>query len=637
MQTDSQYLRPLKRAAKPHPLAAFDVEGIGGAGGFVCGAVVSDLGRYQFSDPAELLAYLTSPELRGYWLFAHNAEYDLCVLTGGDLRAFSCLFVGTRFLWAETQDLHGHKWKIVDSGNIFAGDSIRDLGRMVDLPKLDLHPRLEQALRSGTQLSELPPADAAQVQAYNLRDADILYLALETLQEELLSLGGELHPTAAGISMDLFRRAYLKIPWPTPHPALNDLARSAYYGARTEPYRLGRVPGVNGYDVSSLYPAVQRDAQFPDPAFLVVESETDGRAQRLEREGVSYCSVSVADCEVPPLPVHCKEHLFFPTGKMTGAWTHLELRHALDHGATIEKIHWSLWSTRTFNPFTTFIDDLYRRKVMHAASGDLRARVFKLLLNSSHGRFGINPDTSLNVLQPIAPPVDWDRLPPGELKMIGDYPYLLAETGSGAQPVYTNVLIAATVTAAARVKMHGYLERYREILAYTDTDSLWCAGEVEMGEGLGEFRQTQKERDLWVVAPKEYAVFSGEALREAHVKGIPDAEAAYYLAFGKAAFRSPLSMHEAFRQGWGAATWVQRLRERRGAWPKRPPDEAIGFQDGWWPTRPWAFQEIDSLVRSGRPAPAAWPQDPGQAARLRSEWAALCRAVEIERAAKGHS
>lgn len=627
MGADRQYLKPLSRQPARRRVAAFDTEGVGGGQGFVCGAVVSDLGNFTFTDRAAMLDYLTSADLRAHWIYAHNLEYDLGVVTQGDLSRFLCLFAGSRLLWAETQDAHGHKWRLLDSANLFVGDSVRALGAMVGLAKLDLRPDLERYIRMGAPLWELTQADRVLILDYNLRDAEIVYRAIELLQDELLSLGGQLQPTAAGVSMDLFRRKYMQFPWPTPHPALNDLGRLAFYGARCEPYRLGRVEGVNGYDVSSAYPAVQAELEFPHPAHLVMDSEADSRASRLSNEGVSYCDVQIPDMAAPPLPVHCGYHLFFPTGCITGAWTHNELRHAIAQGVTIDKIHWSLWSPLAFSPFHDYLEALYARRVAGGRPEGVIARICKLLMNSSYGRFGLNPDSGLSALTPLVPPVDWEKYQGADLRLVNGWPYALVPLASRGQPAYVNTLIAAYVTAGVRVKMGDYLSRYADRLVYTDTDSLFIDGELDTSAGLGGLRQTMKERDLLVVAPKEYAVFSGESLLEAHAKGVPDADALYYMLFGRAAFRSPMGIKESlFRQG-DIASWVKRIRERKGAWPKRPPARPEVAGQEWLPTRPWQFGEIDSLVRSGRPAPLPAAVDRERRLLDPQKWDALVQAV----------
>lgn len=593
-----QYLRPLKRNPGRRPLAAFDTEGTGEPGKFVCGAVVSDKGRYIFTHPGDMLSYLCSPELRNYWLWAHNLEYDLSVMTGGDLTPFSILFTDTHILWAETQDPHGHRWRFCDSLNIFPGQSVADLGRLVGLRKVGLPDSLHAHLRRGTLLVNLPKDDQDFITAYCLRDAEIVWQALELLQEELLSLGGKLQATIAGTSMDLFRRAYLAAPWPTPDEGINELARLGYYGARTEPYKLGKVANVNGYDINSLYPSEQGRIQFPDPNLLRLEIAPYRISQTLDRPGLSLVRIYVPDVQAPPLPCRVGHHLYFPTGTLQGVWPHNELLHALEQGARIDRVDWSLTSDGSFNPFAPFIEDLYRRRMLHASDGDMRVKTFKLLLNSAYGRYGVNPNHPLSVLLPLPPDPDWGKYQGGEIRMIADRPYVLMPTSNNHQPAYCNVPIAAYITAAGRIRMHQEITYVVDDLVYTDTDSLFVTGEKAVGSGLGEMKQTHHGVDLWCVAPKEYAVFSGEHLQEVKAKGVPEAHRLLYLKTGRAIFDRPLHIREAARFGLSPASWVKQLRQRRLQVPKRSPDFFHRQSPDHYLTRPWQIGELVELVGS---------------------------------------
>jgi hypothetical protein len=587
---------PLKRGAKPQRVAAFDTEGTGEPGKFTCGAVVSDDGKYTFTDPREMLAYLVSPALRGAWLFAHNLEYDLAVLTSGDLTPFSVLFTDSHILWAETQDRHGHKWRFCDSLNLFPGQSIRDLGNLVGARKLGLPDRLHELLKQGIDLSHLARQDRDLILDYCLRDAEILWLAIQGLQQELLSLGGQLKATIAGCSMDLFRRKYLVEPWPVPHPGINNLAREAYYGARTEPYRLGKSVGVNAYDINSLYPSVMRQIEYPHPGGLSLYMHEQITPRTLDQAGISKARVRVPDIDPPPLPRRVGQHLFFPTGQFTGCWTHNELRHAISRGVQVEHIEWSLVSSGVFNPFAEFVEDLYRRRLLAASDSPTRAHTFKLLLNSAYGRYGVNPEHGLSVLQPADLDVDWESIRGSEFRLMAGRPYLLMPVEGPRQPAYCNVPIAAYITAAARIRMHTELEQVIEQVCYTDTDSIFLHGELPVGSDLGDMKQIHQGMNIWVVAPKEYAVFSTEALREVKAKGVPEEYAMLYLKTGKVVFDRPVKIREAWRRNETPAAWVAQLKRRRKQVPKRSPELHLSRGLEYYPTRPWSLGELLDLV-----------------------------------------
>jgi hypothetical protein len=563
--------------------------------------VSSEHGRYTFTEAGEMLEYLTSSRFRGYWIFAHNLEYDLGVLTSGRMSPFTCVFTKSRMLSAEIKNPAGHTWHFYDSANVFVGHTVEQLGELVHTPKLRLHPQVESHLRHGRPLADLTPDDQWRVLSYCLRDSEIVYQALSLLQHELLSLGGQLQSTIAGIAMDLYRRSYLREPWPAVYPQINSLARTAYYGARTEPYRLGRVEGVSGYDISSLYPSVQAAIQFPHPGALTLELSPASPAHTLSFEGVSRATVDVADQAVPPLPARVGYHLYFPTGRIEGSWTHLELRHALDHGATLKSLDWSLFSTRTFQPFDEFIEAMYERRLLHASSNDVRARLFKLILNSSYGRYGLDMSDPIQRLEPV----DTGNWPNGyqgtEFKLIQGQPYVLRDVDNLPQPAYVNVPIAAYVAAGARVRMHHELSQHYDALAYTDTDSLWTTEPIEETPGLGGMRLEHARADLWIVAPKEYAVFSGESVIAAHAKGIPEQARLYYLRYGHASFDSPVRVREGMRDERQIAVWIRRLRQARRQHPKRALWELRRTGGDYWTTRPWNLEEIDRLVAQGFP------------------------------------
>lgn len=591
-QHQTKFFTPLKHSPKPHKIAAFDTEGNGDPKGFVCASVVSDLGEQLFTTRRDTLEYLFSRELRDYWIFAHNLEYDIGVLTGGDLRPFKVLFAGSNLLWVEKATSDRHKWRLMDSLNILPHTTIKELGLMVNLGKLEPHPLIMEHLKLGRPLNQLQPLDQRRVLDYCLRDSQILYKALMTIQDLLNSLGGELRPTVSGCAMDLYRRRFMDKVWPVVDPAINRVARIAYFGARTEPYVLGRTEGVNGYDISSLYPSVMAKANFPHPGYLVLDHEVSSLNSILKYEGVSQCTVIVPDVDPPVLPGRVSSHLFFPTGKMTQAWPHNELRFALERGVKIENVEWSLWSRYSFSPFGEFIDKLYSERVLAASQQPIIAHFFKLLLNSSYGRFGVNAEDGLTELVPLASNSDWPKVQGGTLKFLNNWPYALKGMDEPRQPAYANSLIASYITAEARIKMHSLIERNLGGLIYTDTDSLWTSSTIETGQGLGELRQIEQDRTFWCIAPKEYAVFSGEYLTEAHAKGVPEQQRMFFLQAGFAAFDSPVGLREGLRHNIQPSTWITRYREKRYALPKRPPASLFDLAGERLTTRPWNYQEL---------------------------------------------
>jgi len=591
------YFFPLSSKPRRHTIATFDTEGNGSPNGFVCAAVCSDGGDYSFSTRSETLEFLISARLRNSWIVSHNLEYDLGVLTAGDLRRFRCLFVNSRILYAEYRDEHNHTWKFVDSTNLFPGASVKELGEMVGTPKLDLPPHVQAHLNAGRPLTDLDPPDRYLVTRYNLIDAQILREAVGVLQDELHALGGELKTTISGCSMDLFRRKFMRHPWSVVPPEINAMARQGYYGARVEPYAIGRVSGVNGYDVSSLYPSIMSTANYPHPGALSFETYPFNYSRLLDKEGVAMVLMDIPEIDPPPLPVRVNKHLFFPTGLNKGVWTTGEIRHAIANGATLLSCDWLCWSGLTFNPFEEFINTLYNMKVLSASDSPVKVQVYKALLNHSYGRFGINPEGGLQELVSIDEDTDLSTMQGGEFYLLNGWPYILNRLAQDEQPPYANAFFAAQITANARIKMHGLIKEYLNDLIYTDTDSLWSTDTISTSPGLGELRETHSALDLLVLAPKEYAVFSGEHLVEVRAKGIPHDHKLEYITNGQATFERPIKIQEALNTDQQFATWREVHKQRQDSWPKRSPVLGSKAQLGYFQTRPWSSAELKYFLQ----------------------------------------
>lgn len=582
-------------------VVAFDTEGDGSPHGFICGAVVSAAGVEVYADRGEMLRGLTCRRNRGAWVWAHNLEYDLGVLTGGDLSVFTLLYANGRLLYADTRDPWGHKFRFCDSTNIFPRMTVADLGAMVGLPKLSPPEALYEGATAFEGSASPGSAGYAGIREYCVRDAEIVYQSVNRVQADLLELGGGLTPTIAGCAMDLYRRRYQDHGWKTPHLAVNQVAHSAYYGGRVEPYRLGTTASVNVYDVNSLYPAAQRQATFPDPAHLTFDLNPTSRTANLRYPGFSHVTVDLPESAVGLLPVHTSAGLYFPWGRLAGCWTHNELRSALEHGAELLDVHWSWYSPRGVKPFVEYVDEMYALKSACDPAQAGRRQTIKLLLNSLYGRWGVGGVRGLQVLQPVRDTTDLDDYPGAELRMIADRPYMLVDVSEDSQPAYANTLWAAVITAEARAMMLPHLCQHAGSAVYTDTDSLCLVGELLPGAGLGGWREEYHAVEIRTYAPKEYVLSGASGTLDVRCKGVPAALREEYLAGRPVTFVSPAGILEASASNGTPAVWVERTRTRHVRPPKRAPLRAWAPTEASVETRPWTTRELVRLVESAAP------------------------------------
>lgn len=594
-----QCFKPLSKAAKTQSIAAFDCEGVGGGTGFVCGTVVSEAETAFFTSRSDMLRYITSRQLAGHLIFAHNLDYDLALLTGGDLRKWELLYADTRLITATVRDSRKHKWTFADSRNLFTGFSVDMLGKVIGVPKLELQADIMGQLIHGATWSDLDLWQQKELREYNVRDATVVLLAVMWLQHELLSLGGQLGTTIAGCTMDLFRRSYLKTQWDTPDQATNDLFRGSYYGARTEPYRMGELSDLNGYDFTSLYPSVQATAAFPHPAYMSMQVSPRSLSIIDDYEGMAQCTVEVPESHVPVLPMRYDGKLFFPTGRLTGCWPLVELRHALSRDVKLVSVDWLFYSRVSFNPFAEFIDDLFSRRLSYKNANDTRERIFKLLLNSAYGRFGIRGDGVLQRLVAVPPDCDWSNYAGGTFTMYDGWPYVIQPLSVERQPAYCCVPIAAQIAAAARVRLHTYLSLESDYLAYTDTDSIFTSRELPTGTGLGELKEEFSHACAHIHGAKEYELVQGDGSRVQRVKGIPASLRTDYLAGRRVHFQSPVTIKEALSTHDQPGRWKDRFKVRLDTIPKRQVVGPLAPELLWSPTVAWDWPLLVSEASTG--------------------------------------
>lgn len=610
------WFKPLHGEPRQHEVCAFDVEGRGGPDGFVCGAVVSASGTEFHLDHEAMFESLLDHGARGEWLFAHNLEYDLPIVAGRRLLEGDLLFKSQGMLWA-TYAVGKRKARFYDSTNLFPRFTLKKLGDLVGLPKLGIaHDRL-MALAGSSSWSDLSPAEQVDTRAYCIRDAEIVRRAVGLLQQETLSLGGELRPTIAGCALDLYRRTFHKWPWRALGEATNGLARGAFYGGRCEAFMLGQVEGVNLYDTNSLYPFVQDHARFPLPGRLRLDLAPQGLGALKGSQGVAQARLTAPEAFLPLLPHRFTKRLFFPVGQMEGVWTLEELREAEARGVEILDLQWALHSPATFSPFHEFIDTLWKRRQGYLAADDGRAQILKLLLNSLYGRFGLNPGDGLWRMLPL-------RLDPGDGRYRGfvtsevdGEPVMMGHVQSAQQPAYVNVLIAAQVSAEARLHLFRAMEGQHEDLAYCDTDSILTRGRLPAGDGLGDWRLQMQGGRADLVGPKEYLLHNSVLGERAVVKGVPEEQAASYLRTGAARYRRARGIRESITKGHQPSEWVEVLKERGDVIPKRCPtvlgDDRLG---DFSLTVPW---DVEQLPLATTPEPRRATVGPHALDQLRRE------------------
>ncbi|KAL8517376.1 hypothetical protein ACS0TY_015565 [Phlomoides rotata] len=97
----------------------------------------------------------------------------------------------------------------------------------------------------------------------------------------------------------------------------------------------------------------------------------------------------------PFLPYRGKDGiLIFPTGEFVGVYYSEELKYAKKLGYQVLPISGYLFQERE-SPFKGYVSSLYASRLQAKKEGnDVMSFVYKILMNSLYGRFGINPQST---------------------------------------------------------------------------------------------------------------------------------------------------------------------------------------------------------------------------------------------------
>lgn len=330
--------------------------------------------------------------------------------------------------------------------------------------------------------------------------------------------------TTASLALSLFREKYYDIQKHCIHiPNQNEdtFIRRGYYGGHTDAYTpYGE--NLYYYDVNSLYPFIMKEYQMPG-GIPVRHSNLES----MELDSMFGFLEVYVECpnsiKKPFLPYRNKKDgtLIFPTGAFVGVYYSEELKYARDIGYTIIPICGYLFD-KMESPFKGYVNTLFESRSNAKKMGnDALSYVYKLLMNSLYGRFGINPQSTRTEMCDKSRRDSLFRRAEymGEVFIREDLYMVSYLTNPGKGPSYWDppknsaVQLAAAITASARIYMYKYISR--EDCYYTDTDSIVLGNplppEDVSSSVLGKFKLEEKLVRAYFLAPKCYCYATEES------------------------------------------------------------------------------------------------------------------------------
>lgn len=330
------------------------------------------------------------------------------------------------------------------------------------------------------------------------------------------------------------------------HGFLDEYIRQSYRGGVVDVYRPILEKGYY-YDVNSLYPYVMANFDMPigKPIKNYIKDSSSFDIQNFF--GFIKVKVKCPDSlYIPFLTVKDKElGLISPTGEWKDTYFSEEIKYALTLGYQFEYIDYYQFERGII--FNNYVESIYNKRLESKKLNSSLSNVFKLLLNSLYGRFGMKNSQYKNVfLKNINENnkefekillifdtniistfkknsseeltlVRYDEIPNRQhLKRLVDDKLISKETYEEYMQIIDDktrnkniaVHIASAITAYARIYMHKLKMKYANNLYYSDTDSLITNIELDKDlisdTQIGLLKQEHKIRKAIFIAPKLY-------------------------------------------------------------------------------------------------------------------------------------
>lgn len=393
---------------------------------------------------------------------------------------------------------------------IFGTQEFRDSYAIVDIPLAKFH---KDEIDYAKFTRDKREANKAEIRQYLRTDCSYLY---ELVKEFHARFGDKLTAASAALQILNSFHGFEKI---TSEP-IDEKFRAYYFGGRVQCFETGLLTPTPGkrftvVDRNSMYPSAMKECLHPISAtyqlndritdatdFAHIIAYNDGALPtRLDNGGLDFN---------------------IPYGEFRA--TIHEIKAGIETGTLkIEKVLCA-WEFDRKSTFAEFVDYYYPLRQQAKADNDKLADImYKLVLNSSYGKFALNPRKFKSwklTIDEIPTPLASEDYPDGWTEHSKNGDIRIWERPSPRRGGFYNIATAASITGAARANLlHNLALSDRPI--YCDTDSIICE------EFNGDFHETElggwkieANGDFAAIAGKKlYAIFDGNKVLKKASKG----------------------------------------------------------------------------------------------------------------------
>lgn len=371
--------------------------------------------------------------------------------------------------------------------------------------------------------------------------------------------------TISALALKIFRQRYFddkKTPIYIPTRNQDTFIRKGYYGGHVDVYKPG-AERIYYYDVNSLYPYVMKS--FPMP---IGQPVWNNNLEKVDFDTIFGFVKAYIECpedlDKPVLPYKDTDGtLIYPTGKFIGVYFSEELKYARKIGYKVTPLNGYIFEEKAYI-FDKYITEFYENRLEVKKSGDeAMSWVYKVLMNSLYGRFGMNPESLVTEI------CKYDKYM--ELLMTDTFKtaeklneeYYIVQYISNTNvddhdwkaPRLSAVHLSAAITSYARIYMHPYLSRPDCI--YTDTDSIILTSplpdECISKDEIGKFKLEYPDNKGGIfLAPKFYIILDkdGPVMKlKGPGKGVVKEEL-YHNIMKDITYKNKLLMEANFKISW---------------------------------------------------------------------------------------
>lgn len=328
-------------------------------------------------------------------------------------------------------------------------------------------------------------------------------------------LGG-FAPSVSGQSMRAFRHRFMNEKLLIYHGLdVNGTERDAYFGGRTECFRIGKQPKKDyvQVDVNGMYPYVMSQNEYP-VRLVNPRHGVTATVMRLLLEKYAVIGKCWIDTDVPIYPKRQDGKVIFPVGRFVTTLCTGSIQEALGRGHFL--LADPVWCWECANIFWSYVEYFYDLRMQyHREKNEVMEYVAKLFLNSLYGKFGerrdVVVDSDVHDGNEFFRQGYWNEATDNTgFEEILFHQWRICE-GKGEAP-QSFPAIAAHVTDYARLHLWRLMNRVGlENLYYVDTDSMIfekkrlddIRNEMDT-KALGFLKVVSESDHLVIHGPKDY-------------------------------------------------------------------------------------------------------------------------------------